>query len=42
MPPTTECDVPAAGHASLGIAPGAQQADARVDIERRFDRSEMS
>ncbi|MET0328242.1 MAG: hypothetical protein ABW163_05690, partial [Luteimonas sp.] len=37
-----EFDVPAAEHASLIIAPGAREADTLVDIERRFNRSEVS
>lgn len=37
-----EFDVPAAEHASLIIAPGALEADMLVDIEQRFNRSEVS
>jgi len=37
-----EFDVPAAEHASLIIAPGAAEADTLVDIEKRFNRSEVS
>jgi len=37
-----EFDVPAAEHASLIIAPGPQEADTLVDVERRFNRSEVA